>query len=63
MLLVEVAIRSPVIEVAFNYLKNDIEINFEASGNSCTAKRKDILRRVRREGSEDFIDTIGYCLK
>ncbi|KAL8653327.1 MAG: hypothetical protein Q9226_003890, partial [Calogaya cf. arnoldii] len=62
-LLVEVAIGSPVIEVAFNYLKNDVEIDFEASGDSCTAKRKDILRRVRREGSEDLMDAVGYCLK
>lgn len=63
-LLVEIAVGSPVIEVAFNHAKNDVEIDFDARGDeSSTAKRKDILRRVRREGNEDIMDAVGYCLK
>ncbi|KAL8724606.1 MAG: hypothetical protein Q9166_007853 [cf. Caloplaca sp. 2 TL-2023] len=63
-LLVEIAVGSPVIEVAFNHAKNDVEIDFDAIGDKTnTAMRKDILRRVRRESSEDFMDAVGYCLK
>ena len=63
-LLVEIAIGSPVIEVAFNGAKNEVEIDFDARGDeSSTAKRKDILRRVRREGNEDIMDAVDYCLK
>ncbi|KAI4267851.1 MAG: hypothetical protein L6R38_008068 [Xanthoria sp. 2 TBL-2021] len=60
-LLVEIAIGSPVIEVAFNCAKNDVEIDFDARGEE--TMRRDILRRVRRESGEDFMDAVGYCLK
>ncbi|KAI4236431.1 MAG: hypothetical protein L6R40_006141 [Gallowayella cf. fulva] len=63
-LLVEIAVGAPVIEVAFNHAENDVELDFDAKGdNTNTAKRKDILRKVRRESSEDFMDAVGYCLK
>lgn len=63
-LLTEIAIRSPVVEVAFNDWENDVEIDFTAEGDKLeTSLRRDILRRVRRESSEDFMDAVGYCLK
>lgn len=66
-LLTEIAIGSPVFEVAFNGLKNDVEIDFDVgmseSGTIRAAHFKDILRRVGRESSEDFMDAVGYCLK
>jgi hypothetical protein len=66
-LLTEIAIGSPIFEVAFNELKNDVEIDFDVgvgeSGKTRAARFRDILRRVRRESSEDFMDAVGYCLK
>lgn len=67
-LLAEIAIGSPIFEVAFNKLRNDIEIDFEAVGGRETEAAgashfKDILRRVRYEGSEDLMDAVAYCLK
>lgn len=66
-LLTEIAIGSPIFEVAFDELKNDVEIDFDVgvseSGTTRAARFKDILRRVRHESSEDFMDAVGYCLK
>ncbi|KAI4125119.1 MAG: hypothetical protein LQ338_004447 [Usnochroma carphineum] len=66
-LLVEIAIGTPVVEVAFNDSKNDVEIDLDArdneTGTTHAAHFQDILRRVRRESSEDFMDAVGYCLK
>jgi hypothetical protein len=66
-LLTEIAIGSPIFEVAFNELKNDVEVDFDVGvsefGKTRVARFKDILRRVRRESSEDFMDAVGYCLK
>ena len=48
-LLTEIAVGSPVYDVAFNWTKNDIEIDFEAifaeDENTKTAHFKDVLRR------------------
>ena len=60
-LLTEIAIGRPVLEVAFNEELNNVEIDFDASCKE--AHFRDILRRVRRESSEDLKDAVGYCLK
>lgn len=66
-LLTEIAIGEPIAEVAFNNAKNDVEIDFfatESEPNPTNAAHfHDILRRVRHESSEDFMDAVGYCLK
>ena len=60
-LLIEIATGSPVYEVFFNRLENDVEIDFDDGASE--SKTTDILQRVSREGSEDLRDAIRYCLK
>ena len=52
MLRTEIAIGSPIFEVAFNELKNDVEIDFDVgvyeSGTTRTAHFKDVLHREVR---------------
>lgn len=64
-LLTEIAIGSPIVDIAFNDRKNDVEIDFDVDkiGFAPGSHFKDILRRVRREGGEDFMDAVAYCLK
>ncbi len=66
-LLTEIAIGSPIFEVAFNAPENDVEIDFDVgigeSGPIRVAHHKNILRRVGRESGEDFMDAVGCCLK
>ena len=66
-LLTEIAIGRPIFEVAYNNLDDDIEIDFDVNldgnGEIQAAGFRDILRRVRRESSEDFMEAVGYCLR
>ncbi len=66
-LLTEMTIGSPILDVAFNEMTNDVEIDFEESmnktGKTQAACRKENFHRVRREGGGDLKDAVGYCLK
>ena len=63
-LLTEVAIGSPIFELAFRKPEKQVEIDFEPTESETDAAQlKDILRRVSRESSEDFVDAVNYCLQ
>ena len=63
-LLTEIAIGSPIFELAFNRPEKEVEIDFEPTESETGgAQLKDILRRVSRESSQDFVDAVNYCLR
>ena len=66
-LLIEIAIGSPIYDLAFNEPKNSIEIDFDLgadeSGKVRAARLTNILRRVRQTGGQDFMEAVLYCLK
>lgn len=47
--------------------ENDVGVDFTGHDEKGTtmagAHFRNILRKVRRESSEDFMDAVGYCLK
>lgn len=66
-LLVEIALGSPVLDALFNPKSKEVEIDDEFLGNDSThitvLHRKDINRRVLEVMGQDFMDAVNYCLQ